>query len=275
MEADDGGFAVRQVLDEIFDLVGVGVRRAHFHRRRQVDDDGPFLRGAQGLHDLVADADGEILFRARVAFGRVFVADVHAAAGHFFFRQPADEFRPFHGDVHDTVHVLAEHDFALQRRRGIIEMDDDVLGALHGLEGLFDQLGAGLDEDLQRHVVRHQVLFNQGADDVVFRFRRGREPDFDFLEADIDQRLEHAELLVLLHGCHQGLVAVAQVDAAPYGCLVDDVVRPVPVLQMNLMKRNVLFDGLMHFPLSLLLAQVLPACSGLLPLLTLLPLESQ
>ena len=126
-------------------------------------------------------------------------------------------------------------------------MDDDILGAPHGLKGLADQFGPGLDEDLEGHVIGHEVVLDQRADNVVLRFRGGGEADFDFLEADVQQSLEETEFFFLLHGRDQGLIAVPQVDAAPDGSLFDDLVGPLPVLQRNLPKGNILFDRLLHF----------------------------
>ena len=185
MEADDGRFPVGQMLDEIFDLVRIGVGGAHFHRSRQVENDGIFFGSTQCFHNLVADPDSKILLRSRIAFRGIFVTDVHAAAGDFFLRQLPDQFGPLYGYIHNAVHILLEYDFPLQGGGGIIKMDDDVFRALHCFEGFVDQLRPCLYQHLQDHVVRHQVLLDKGADDFIFCFRSGRKADFDFLEANI------------------------------------------------------------------------------------------
>ena len=171
MQADDRRFPVWQMLDKILDLVRIGIRRTHLHRSRQVDNDRFFFRCPQGFHHFVADADSEVLFRSRIAFRGIFITDVHAAAGHFLFRQLADQFRPFHRDVHNAVHVFLENDFALKSRCGVIKMNDYVFCTLDGFKRLLDQLRPGLHQNLQINIVRHQVLFNQGTYNFVFRLR--------------------------------------------------------------------------------------------------------
>ena len=185
MEADDGRFPVGQMLDEIFDLVRIGVGGAHFHRSRQVENDGIFFGSTQCFHNLVADPDSKILLRSRIAFRGIFVTDVHAAAGDFFLRQLPDQFGPLYGYIHNAVHILLEYDFPLQGGGGIIKMDDDVFRALHCFKSFMDQLRPCLYQHLQDHVVRHQVLLDKSADDFIFCFRSGRKADFDFLEANI------------------------------------------------------------------------------------------
>jgi hypothetical protein len=55
--------------------------------------------------------------------------------------------------------------------------------------------------------------------------------DLDFLEAHVEQQLEHARLAVVAHRVDQRLVAVAQVDRAPDRRLVDALARPGAVGQ--------------------------------------------
>src|SRR5699024_9311920 len=44
----------------------------------------------------------------------------------------------------------------------------------------------------------------------------GREADLDLLEADFDEQLEKLQLLLQAHRDDERLVAIAQIDAAPY-----------------------------------------------------------
>ena len=126
-------------------------------------------------------------------------------------------------------------------------MNDDILRAFDRFKSLFDQFRPGLHQHLQRHIVRYQVLLDQGADDFVFRFGSRREPDFNFLKTDVDQHPEHAQFFIQLHRRYQRLVAVPQVYAAPYGRLINNMIRPVTVFQRNLRKRDVLFGRCFHF----------------------------
>ena len=246
MQADDGRFPVGQMLDKIFNLVRIGIGGTHLHRSRQIDDDRFFFCSSQRVHHFMADAYGKVLFRSRIAFRGIFITDVHAAAGHFLFRQLADQLCALHGDVHDAIHIFLEDDLALQGGGGIIKMNDYVFRALDRLKGLLDQLRPGLYQHLQVHVVRHQILFDEGTDNFIFRFRSRRKPDFNFFKADIDQRTEHAQLFMELHGRYQCLVAVPQVHAAPDGRLINNMIRPVTVFQRNLCKRDILLQRCFH-----------------------------
>ena len=73
-------------------------------------------------------------------------------------------------------------------------MDDDVFRALDGVERFADEVLPRLDEYLDGYVVWDMVPFNQLAADFVFRFRSGREPDFDFFKAHVAKRVEELEL---------------------------------------------------------------------------------
>src|SRR5690606_25936893 len=55
---------------------------------------------------------------------------------------------------------------------------------------------------------------------------RGRKAHFDFLEADLHELLEQAELALYAHGLDQRLVAIAQVGAHPDGRLCDALAGP-------------------------------------------------
>ena len=66
--------------------------------------------------------------------------------------------------------------------------------ALQRLERAADQRLARLGQHLDRDVVGDQVLVDQLADEVEFDLRRRGKADLDLLEADLHQRLEHAQL---------------------------------------------------------------------------------
>ena len=94
-------------------------------------------------------------------------------------------------------------------------MHDRACRALQRLEGAGDQFGPALDQHLQRHVVRHAAFLDAPAGEVEIGLRGRGEADLDFLEAHVEQQLEHARLALLAHRIDQRLVAVAQVDRAP------------------------------------------------------------
>src|SRR5690606_19687923 len=119
------------------------------------------------------------------------------------------------GDAHDVVAAGVEHVVALGGRGGVVEVEDDVLGAVQGLKRAGDQVLAALAEDLDGDVVRDAVFLNEAAAEIELDLRGGREADLDFLEADGDQHREVFELFLDVHGLGEGLVAVAKIDAAP------------------------------------------------------------
>lgn len=125
-------------------------------------------------------------------------------------------------------------------------MDDHIFRTLDRLKGLADQVLTRLHEHLDGHVVRNAVFLNQGAQDLIFRFARGREADLNLLHADVDQELKHLQLFLQVHGVYQRLVAVAQVNAAPDGRMVDHLVGPFAVLHLDRGKRDVLFAAFIH-----------------------------
>ena len=99
-------------------------------------------------------------------------------------------------------------------------MDDGVLDALQGLEGLADDVLPGLGQYLDGHVVGNHVVLDEVAQEFVFRFRRRREAYFDFLKAHGYEGLVKFDFFIKAHRNDEGLVAVAQIDAAPHGGLV-------------------------------------------------------
>ena len=105
-------------------------------------------------------------------------------------------------------------------------MEDDVFGALDGLEGLADQVLPGLDQHLDGHIVRDVAPLDQLAADLILGLTGGGKADLDLLDADVHQGVKIFQLLLQVHGVHQSLVAVPQVHRTPDGGLGDDAVRP-------------------------------------------------
>ena len=93
------------------------------------------------------------------------------------------QLRTMHGDVDDAVHVQPEHHSALQRRGGVVEVDDCLVGALDGLEGALDEVLARLGQHLDDDIVGNEVVLDQQAHEVEVSLRGRREPDLDLLVA--------------------------------------------------------------------------------------------
>jgi len=92
---------------------------------------------------------------------------------------------------------------------------------------------ARLREHLDRHVVGNAVFFDELAHKVEFDLRRRGKADFDFLEADGHERLEHAHLARDVHRLDQRLVAIAQVRRQPDRGLGQHGVGPGAVLEAD------------------------------------------
>src|SRR5690606_31018612 len=101
------------------------------------------------------------------------------------------------------------------RRTGVVQVHHGALGAGGRLDGAGDEVLARLGQDDDGDIVRNAVFIDQLAHEVEVGLRSRGEADFYFLEADLDQLLEEAQLALHAHGLDQGLVAVAQVGAHP------------------------------------------------------------
>ena len=232
--------AVGDAPAEPLELVGVGVGRRHFDRRRQVEDQPPLRRRLDDVLDRLADVEGEIELGAGEALGRVFELEVRARSG---ARQRLD--LPGRAD-RDFGHALAvglEHDLALQGRGRVIEVDDDLLGALDRLERALDEFRAALGQNLDRDAVGDRAALDDRADEIEVGLRGGGKGDLDLLEPHADKESEHAVLAVDAHRLDERLVAVAKIDRAPDRGLVDDPRRPLAVGQDDWRIGAVFLDG--------------------------------
>ena len=191
------------------------------------------------VHDPLADLHREVELGAGEALRRVLVVHVALRDGG---GQLAAEAGRAHRDVHDAGPVEAEDDPALEGGGGVVEVHHRPRGAAQRLVGALDLLGPRLGEDLDDHVVRDQVLLHELADEVEVGLGRGREAHLDLLEAALHQQVEHPPLALRIHGIDQGLVAVAQVDAAPAGRAGDHPRRPRAIRQRDRRERTVLLE---------------------------------
>ena len=246
VQADDGAVAVLQMAAEILNLVGVAVRRGHFHGVRQVQNHFVVRRSTQFFQYPITDQHRIFRLRTGKTFGGIFIANIDIAVFHFFFRQLADQPRTFHGNVDNTLHIGLKYHLALQGGRGIIKMHDHVFRSMNRVERFTDQMGSCLHQDLNRHIIGNQVLFNQGPQNFIFRFTGRGEPNFDFFKTNVHQRTEKTNFFFQIHGVYQRLVPIAQIHAAPNGRLFNAGVGPVAVLQINRRKRTVLLITFLH-----------------------------
>ncbi len=230
VDADDQRFAVVQVAAHPFNLVGIDVRRRRLDGRRQVDDHLVVRRRLPYGADRVGDLLGEIEFGGRERFRRILQAPLGLRMlGHQFL----DQLDALDRDLHDLVALHAEHHAAEHRRHRIVDVHNGALGADRRLHRAADQLIARLGQHDDGDVVRNVLVFHQHAHEVEVGLRGGREADLDLLDADLDQHLEEAQLLLDAHRLDQGLVTVAQVGAHPDRRRGDGAARPLAVGQRD------------------------------------------
>ena len=146
-----------------------------------------------------------------------------------FAEKPGIECR----ELHDLVFIHAENNAAHDRRSSVVEMNDGPFRTFERFEGAANQGLPGLRENLNRHIVWHQSVINEAAHKIKLYLRRRRKTDFNFLETNLYQRLEHFDLARNVHRLNQGLIAIAQVNAAPHWRLRQHRVRPGTVTEMQ------------------------------------------
>jgi hypothetical protein len=216
--------AVADVAAEVLDLVAVGVRGAHLHGGRQVEDDLAALGGLPDVHHRVAHLQGEVGGGLGEDLRGVLVAEL-------------DVVEVLLGVLHDPlgapvrqvdalllVHV--EDDAAEQFGGRVVHVDGGAVGADQALGGAIDEILAGLGQHRDGDVIGDQVLLDELAHEVVLGLGGRREADLDLLVAHRGEQAEHPELAGDGHRVDEGLVAVAQVGGQPPGSLVQLLVGP-------------------------------------------------
>ena len=105
--------------------------------------------------------------------------------------------------------------------------------ALNRLKSTGNQVLTRLHQNLNGHIRRNVAVLNQGAHKIKVSLRRRRETHLNFLVTHLHQQLEHRKLTVGVHGVNQRLVAVTQIHCAPARSLLNDLIRPGAVRQVN------------------------------------------
>ena len=208
---------------EPLDLVPVDVGRRHLDGGRKIQDHRARDGRLPDVHHRFADLLGEVELGAGEALGRVLEVDVGPGDRR---HEPATELGRAHRDVDDAGAVEAEHHAALERRRRVVEVHERLPRPADRLEGALDLLGPSLGEDLDHDVVGDQILLDEQPHEVEVGLGGRGEAHLDLLEPAAHHQIEHLGLALDVHGIDQGLVAVAQVDAAPARGPRDDATRP-------------------------------------------------
>src|SRR5207302_8953493 len=95
-----------------------------------------------------------------------------------------------------------------------------------GIECSPDQLGARLRQHLDGDILGHETALDQLTHEIEIRLRSGGKANFDLLEAELEQKIEHTALALGTHRLDECLIAVAQIDAAPDRCTLNRTGRP-------------------------------------------------
>ena len=112
-------------------------------------------------------------------------------------------------------------------------MHDGPPGALQRVQGGLDQVFPGLGEHLDRHVLGHRIRLDQLTQKFPLTSRRGGKAHLDLAKAHRHQGIEEPALGLGPHGLTQGLVAIAQVNAAPERRGRQALVRPATIGQIH------------------------------------------
>ena len=242
VQGDEREVAAGEVGGHPLDLIGMDVGRGVFNGGREIEDDLIFRGRLPAVGDGFAYLQGEIEFGAREALGRIL--KTHPGAGRDERGGVVlDPLRALNRDRDDIGARGVEDVLALGRRGGVIKVKDGVFRAAQGSDAADDELFAALAEDLNRDVIRDAVFLDETATEIEFDLGSRRETDLDFLEANFHEQLEVFEFLVDAHGLGEGLVAVAEIDAAPDRGAVESAVGPLAVGQVDGRERAVFTDG--------------------------------
>ena len=210
MEGDDGAVTAGKLGDEVLDLVGKVVGHTVLHGGGEVQDDLVLRGGVEVLQHRLTDLNSIIHFGAHKGLRGILVPEIHPLLQHGLAHL-IDEVGGIGGDLGDAVGVHMEDYLPLKRGGGVIEMEDDILGALNGLKGLLDEVRPGLDQHLDGHIIGDVPAVDELTADLVLGLRGRGKANLDLLDADVDQSMEILQLLLQIHGVHQSLVAVPQV----------------------------------------------------------------
>ena len=243
MHRQHDGIAARQIAVHPLDHVGKHIRRGMLHRGRQVDDAGPRGRGLPDGGDGIDHAPGKCQLGARKMFRRILKRPLR---GELLRGQITDQGGVRAGQIDNLIFIHAQHHAAHHRRSGVVQMHDGAACARQSLHGAANQRLFGGRHDLNRHVVRHQLVLDEVAQKIEFDLRSSRKTDFDLLEADVQQMLKHAQFSRHVHRFNQRLIAVAQVGAEPDWRVLQHGVGPGAVGQSDGWKRRVFVSGLLQ-----------------------------
>ena len=132
MDADAHIGTAREVTTKILNLIGINVRRVHFHRRGQVDNHRPFGAGLPDFHHRFADLQREIRLGKTKSFRGVLVLPTGLR---LLFALLADKAGGAGRQLDDLRFVHSKNPLAEQRSGGVIEVNGGAVGVAQRFEG--------------------------------------------------------------------------------------------------------------------------------------------
>lgn len=136
-------------------LVGVVVGSGNLDGGGEVEDDGALallvLAGEPGLLDGVAELDGELGLGLGEGLGRVLELPLSAiTASDGLVNELANKLDVLDGEGDGLLLGVLEDLLTEHGGRGIVHVEDDILGVAHRLDGAADELLTSGREDLRR-----------------------------------------------------------------------------------------------------------------------------
>ena len=126
----DGGMWIDlQDIYHGFNLIGIHIRRIHFHRGRQIQYQGKFNARLPFRHHRLANLSAEIQFCHAKCFRRIFQRPMR-----FRMLQTPSLNLPYrrHSQIPHLLSRHLKHLFTKHRRSGIVNMHNGLLGPKHG-----------------------------------------------------------------------------------------------------------------------------------------------
>ena len=225
VDAEDNAVAVLEMPAHPFDLVRIDIGGVHLYRGGKIEDHRLFPGGLPDVLYGCADLQCKIKLCAGKALRRILENEISGEILCTLFYPACSPLC----DLDDALPVHIEHDIPLEGRSGVVNVENDVFAAPDRLKGPLDLLFSALGEDLDIDIIRDHVIVDEFPEKIILDLAGRGESDLDFLEAQLEEETVHLHLLTDHHRIDQGLVAVAKIHAAPYRCLFDLLVGPLPL----------------------------------------------
>ena len=100
-------------------------------------------------------------------------------------------------------------------------MDYSIFRTLKCFKSFCNYVFTGLSKYLYRYIIRYHIVFNKRPAEFILSFRSCRKTYFDLLETYLNEHLIKLDLLIKAHRSDEGLISVAEINAAPHRRLVN------------------------------------------------------